>query len=301
MRSAPAPGLGWLVLAGLTWGTSGTIGTFLRAETGLAFLAVAGYRIFVGGLLVLAFVCATRSARWPRTRAGWRRVAAIAAASALFQFGFFSALEFVGVAVATLVVIGATPLVVIAVEAATGHLRPTARLGLTLALALAGLALLAGAPAPTGADAGRTLTGLALALLASASFAAISLLGARPVADYDDATGTAGAFLAGGTAVLGVAAATGGIAFTPTPAALAWLLALGLVPSAVAYLAYFRGLRTQSSTTGALVSLLEPVTATVLATVVLGERLAPSGWVGAGLLVLAVALTTLAPRDVRGG
>ena len=131
---------------------------------------------------------------------------------------------------------------------------------------------------------------------ASASFATPSLLGARPEPDYHDATGTATAFLLGGAVVLAVAGLTGGLAFTPTPPAVGLVLALGLVPSAVAYLSYFRGLRTQSSTTGSLVSLLEPLTASTLATVVLGERLTPSAAVGAGLLLSAVALTATASR-----
>ncbi len=289
-------GIGWLALAGVTWGTSGTIGTLLRAASGLPFLAVAGYRVFVGGLLIAAFLLVTRGVRLPRTRAGWGRIAAIAAASAAYQFGFFSAIGYVGVAVATLVAIGATPLMVIAVEALTGWQRVTGRLALTLAVAGAGLILLVGTPAPTGAGLAGTLTGVGLALVASASFATISLLGARPEPDYHDATGTAAAFLLGGAVVLAVAGLTGGLAFTPTPPAVGLVLALGLVPSAVAYLSYFRGLRTQSSTTGSLVSLLEPLTATTLATVVLGERLTPSAAVGAGLLLSAVALTATASR-----
>ena len=74
------------------------------------------------------------------------------------------------------------------------------------------------------------------------------------------------------------------------------VLALGLVPSAVAYLSYFRGLRTQSSTTGSLVSLLEPLTATTLATVVLGERLSAVELVAmACVIVASVGATRTAP------
>ena len=45
-----------LVLAGLAWGTGGLLGSLLGRETGLTPLAVAAYRLGLGGLLVLAAV-----------------------------------------------------------------------------------------------------------------------------------------------------------------------------------------------------------------------------------------------------
>lgn len=294
-------GLGWLVLAGVTWGTSGTLGVLLRGESGLGLLPAGGYRILVGGLLILAFVLVTGRLRLPHTASGWRRVVALGLASGLYQVAFFTAIGFVGIAVATLVTIGSTPIMVLAVEALTGRVRLTGRLALALAAALVGLVLLAGSP-PAGLPLGDALIGAGLSLVAGASFAGISLLGANPDPDFDDATGTGVAFVGGGLVVLAVASAFGPIGFTVTPWALLLVVALGLVPSAVAYLSYLRGLRTQSGTVGSLVALLEPITATTLAAVVFAEWLPPVGAVGAALLLAAVVLTTLGsgaavPRD----
>lgn len=294
-------GLGWLVLAGVTWGTSGTLGVLLRGESGLGLLPAGGYRILVGGLLILAFVLVTGRLRLPHTASGWRRVVALGLASGLYQVAFFTAIGFVGIAVATLVTIGSTPIMVLAVEALTGRVRLTGRLALALAAALVGLVLLAGSP-PAGLPLGDALIGAGLSLVAGASFAGISLLGANPDPDFDDATGTGVAFVGGGLVVLAVASAFGPIGFTVTPWALLLVVALGLVPSAVAYLSYLRGLRTQSGTVGSLVALLEPITATTLAAVVFAEWLTPVGAVGAALLLAAVVLTTLGsgaavPRD----
>ena len=294
-------GLGWLVLAGVTWGTSGTLGVLLRGESGLSLLPAGGYRILVGGLLILGFVVLTRRLRLPHTASAWRRVAALGLASGLYQITFFSAIGFVGIAVATLITIGSTPLMVLAIEALTGRVRLTGRLGLALGAALVGLLLLAGSP-PEGLALGDALIGAGLSLVAGASFAAISLLGANPDPDFDDATGTGLAFVGGGLVVLAVATLFGPIGFTVTPLALLLVVLLGLVPSAVAYLSYLRGLRTQSGTIGSLVALLEPVTATTLAAVVFRELLTPVAAVGAALLLAAVVLTTIGspaahPRD----
>jgi DME family drug/metabolite transporter len=94
--------------------------------------------------------------------------------------------------------------------------------------------------------------------------------------------------------------AAGGLGFQPGPAALGLLIALGTGPTAVAYTLYFRGLRTAAASTGALLSLLEPLTGTILAAVVLGDRLGLAGIAGAVILAAAVVLTaaTRRPRDL---
>lgn len=285
-------GLGLLVLAGVSWGTAGTLGTLLVRATGLPFLSVASFRTLVGGSLLLALVVATRSAGWPASGAAWRRVLALALCTATYQVAYFNAVGLVGVSIATLVTIGSTPVMVAMVDVATGRHRWDARLAVALGMAIAGVGLLAGVP-PSGLDPGRLVFGSLLALVAGGAFGAITLLGGRPVPGFSDATGTGLALLLAGVLLLPVAAASGRVGFDPTPASVALVLALGLIPTAVAYSAYLRGLRTQSSTTGALVTLLEPITGMVLAALVLGERLGPAGLVGAGLLLgsVVVAIT----------
>lgn len=286
-----------LVIAGVSWGTSGTLGALLARESGLAFLGVAAYRILGGGLLLGVYALVARRFRPPRTRAGWRRVGMLGLASAVFQLAFFSAVGAVGVSVATLIAIGSAPVFVLAVDLTTGRQRLHLRLATALACTAAGLALFMGSP-PVGISLVQALFGCCLAVLGGAAFAGISLMGARPHPDFDDLTGTGLAFGGGGLLVLGVAAAGGPVGFHPTPATLLLALLLGLIPSAVAYLAYFVGLRAHSSTTGVLISLLEPVTGAVLAAVVLGERLPLHGLVGAGLLLAAVVLAAWPKRAV---
>jgi len=69
-----------------------------------------------------------------------------------------------------------------------------------------------------------------------------------------------------------------------------------VVPTALAYAASFRGLhRAVAPGTAAVLALLEPLTAAVLAAAVLGERLGALGITGA--LVLAVAVLRAASTD----
>ncbi|MFE9958101.1 EamA family transporter [Micromonospora sp. NPDC005299] len=56
------------------------------------------------------------------------------------------------------------------------------------------------------------------------------------------------------------------------------------------------GLRTTPASTAALVALLEPLVATLLATLFLGDRLSSAGLIGAGLITTAIVLNTRGHR-----
>jgi drug/metabolite transporter, DME family len=103
---------------------------------------------------------------------------------------------------------------------------------------------------------------------------------------------------AGGALLLTPVALAVGLRFTADPVALGVLLYLGAVPSALAYGLFFRGLRSVPGAVASIVTLLEPLTATALATAFLGERLSPGALAG-GLLVLT-AVAGLYLRRLRG-
>ena len=73
----------------------------------------------------------------------------------------------------------------------------------------------------------------------------------------------------------------------------ALLVYLGVVPTAFAYALYAIGLRTTRVTVSGVLTLLEPLTATLLGVLFFGDRLGEVGAVGAALLLVAVlGLTT---------
>jgi DME family drug/metabolite transporter len=278
-----------LVLAGLLWGTGGLTGTLLGRVAGLSPLSVAALRLLAGGALIVAFLVIP-GRRWPSGRAAWTRVAMIGALAATFQAAYFSAVSLTSISLASLVTIGATPVIVLAVELLLGRRRLDRSSVTRTALALAGLGLLVGLPAG-GYGPVTVLEGAAMALLASAGFAVLTLAGAAPVPGLGEETVTGLGFTVGGLILLPLAAVTGGLAFRPTVAALGWLAALAAGPTALAYPLYFRGLRGAPASAGALLSLLEPLTATVLSVAFLGNRLGPAGIAGGVLLAVAVAST----------
>ena len=282
----------YLVMSGLLWGTGGLTGTEFGHVTGLSALAVAAYRLLAGGGLIVIFT----GRRWPAGRAAWTRIAVTGLLAAAFQGCYFTAVSLTSVSLATLVTIGGSPVIVQVAERFRGRGRGTA--GATV-LALCGLGLLVGLPSGGPAYAA-VLASAGFALLAAAGFATLTLIGASPVPGLDDLTVTGLGFTFGGLVLLPFAAVSG-LAFRPGPAALGLLIALGTGPTAAAYTLYFRGLRGAPAGTAALLALLEPLTATLLAVLLLGNRLGLPGIAGAVLLLGAVAATALRGSPVTAG
>jgi DME family drug/metabolite transporter len=91
-----------------------------------------------------------------------------------------------------------------------------------------------------------------------------------------------------------------GVAWLATPGGLALALYLGAIPTALAYVLFARGLRSLGAGETATLTLVEPVTATVLGAVVLGERPGAVAIAGAAL-VLGGLLVLAAGARQRGG
>lgn len=278
-----------LLVAGILWGTGGIAGSMLGSAAGLSSPAVAACRLLLGGVFTVAALAATRRLRgMPRTRPALRRVVVTGGLLALFQACYFAAVSLTSVSLATMATIGSVPVFVTAATAVGQRRLPDAGTTLCTAGAVAGLVLLTWSPEDTS-DRWLFGAGLAAALVAGAGFATLTLVTRSRVPGLDPVRTTAFGCLLGG--VLLAPAMVVSSPELPVPWQ-AWAAAayLGAVPTALAYAAYFRGLSTARPALAALAALLEPLTATVLSVLLLGDRLGTAGWCGAALLLSAVAV-----------
>lgn len=284
---------GLVALGAILWGTGGLAGAALADSAGLAPLVVASYRLLGGGAVLLVALAVTGRLRGlARTRPALVRIVVTALLLAVYQGAYFAAVVRAGVAVATLIALGAAPLLVAIGTAVSSRRAPAARTVVALALALVGLVLLVGRP---GDAAGSAPAGAALAFVAAAAFATMTGLNRRPVPGLSPLPMTATAFTLGGILLLPVAAVVGPTVGLPDDAQ-GWLLLayFAIVPTAAAWGAYFTGLRGVPATTATLLALLEPLTATVGAVLLRGEQLGVAGVVGA--VLLGTAVVVLRPR-----
>ncbi|MFF3324796.1 DMT family transporter [Streptomyces sp. NPDC002889] len=293
----------YLILAGAAWGTAGAAASLVFAVSDLGPLALSFWRC-VGGLVLLLGVLAVRGRRRdvaadaePRRRR-LVRIVGTGVGLTVFQSAYFSAVEATGLAVGTVVTLGAGP-VLIALGARLTMGEGLGRGGvLAVAGALAGLAVLV-----LGGDGGAVRpAGVLLALLSAAGYAAITLLTrrlGREGGGGDSLSTTAWAFAIGCAGLLPMAAGEGLLPHTADLARVVWLLVyVAAVPTALAYVLYFAGAAVVRAATVSVIMLLEPVSAALIAVTVLDERLTAA--TVAGTLLLLTAVTGLAVAEARG-
>lgn len=291
-------GLVYLIIAGTAWGTAGAVASLVYRTSDLGPAALSFWRCATG----LAVLLVVRLAR-ARDGGGGRltephartavseslvrralRVGASGVGLAVFQTAYFAAVRSTGLAVATVVTLGAGPvLIALAARLVLGE-----RLGRsgTVAVggALAGLAVLT----LGGAGAAVRPQGVFLGLLSAAGCCVMTLVTRAAKAE---STGTSvGVFAVTSVCLLPFAAAEGLVPHTGRPALLIGLLVyLATVPTALAYGLYFAAAAVVRSTTVSVIMLLEPVSAAVLAVVLFGEHLTATTLAGTLLMLGAVA------------
>src|SRR6478735_7111784 len=269
-----------VLFAAICFGTTGTAQAL--GPDGLAPAGVGAARILVGGaLLILVGGSLRRLPRGPLVLG--------AAAVAAYQASFFAAVADTGVAVGTIVAIGSGPAIAGAIEWAVDGRVPTKAWAAATALALTGVTVLT----LGNGDATISLPGVGLALIAGASYATYTLAAKRMLTQgHRPETVMAGAFGGGAALLLPVLILNHAILTTPGGIALA--LFLGIVPTAIAYVAFARGLQHLPAAETATITLAEPLTATLLGVIVLGEHF---NALGAALILLG--LVVLAAPEVR--
>jgi DME family drug/metabolite transporter len=288
----PARGLFFISVAATSWGTGAAAAVLLYRTSGLGPVAVSYWRFVIGGA-ILAALLAIRS-RPAAARASQRRSVLLLTGIglAVYHTAFYGAIAYAGLAVGTVVTLGAGPILI----AIGGRLITGERLGrggaIAVTLALVGLVLLTGG---MGAVGPRPWLGIGLALVSAIGYAGVTLM-TRATGTASDPYRTAlVGFVIGGLCLLPLALAEGVV---PSSVGLAqsvgWLLYLGAVPTALAYGLFFAGLAVIRATTASVVALLEPVTAAAIAVYAFGERLTPTALVGAVLMLAAVAATAKA-------
>ena len=274
------------------WGTSGVVMHAVHDRSGLSAVAVGFYRLFTAALVLVAVRGrdAVRLARRSGPRRRWALVAAGVGLGA-YQALYFVSVEDVGVSLSTLISIGVAPVVLTAGAAVARRRRPSRSSIATLACAIAGLALVS---LPTGTAAGpHPVLGVLAAVACGLVYAGATAVNQRlAVADPLTLTGVTSAL---GAAALLPVVLPGGITFAATPWTIGALLYLGVVTTAAGYGLFFTGLRSTPAEVASVLTLLEPLAATVLAIGLLGERLTAAGAVGAALLLAAVAWLYLRP------
>jgi DME family drug/metabolite transporter len=286
-----------LVLASLLWGTTGTTATFLPDD--VSPLAIGASTMGIGGVL-LFLVSARGAVAVLRDRAARRWVGLGAIGVFVYPLAFYAGMDLAGVAVGNVVALGSGPVFAALLEWLWERRPLSARWALSTGLAVLGIAMLAvGKQVDAGAGPLDTVAGVGLGLLAGLAYALYTYASSRAIGRGLPSRSVMGAMFGVGAALLlPVLVVTGApLLQSWNTVGIAAYLAIG--PMFVAYLLFGVGLRSIRSSAATTITLLEPVVATVLAVLVVGERLAPAGWAGLALVLAGLTVLVTARRGPK--
>jgi DME family drug/metabolite transporter len=276
-----------ILLAASLWGTTATARTF--APAGASPVAVGAARLIGGGLLLLLMALRRGALRDLVTRGTRTRclLAIAAAAAAAYQVAFFAATARAGVAVGTVVTIGAAPVFTGVLSVVTcWPSRPGARWLAATTAAVAGCAMLVTGGHASGAKA----VGVALALLAGLCYAVYAVTASYLITNGAGDRAVVGAIFGGAAVLLVPVMFVSPMGWVATGRGLAVATYLAVLTTALAYLLYARGLRTTAVATATTLGLAEPAVAAVLGLIVLREHLTVTGLAGLGVLAISLAI-----------
>ncbi|MBJ3777229.1 DMT family transporter [Acuticoccus mangrovi] len=293
-RAAPLRAIALLAVlaAAMLWGTIGTLQALM--PPGRDPLIVASLRLTLGAATLGALALLAPPARRALLRLPRGGILLAGAAMGIYNMIFFVAVGLAGVGIATALAIGSAPVWVSLYEHTRYGVRPTRARLAGQAASIAGAVLLAAA----GRALDASLTGILMALGAGSLYATYSLATSR-LATRAPSGAVAAATFAVAAVVVAPVWLVADAAWITAPGAWPKLLALGIVSTGLAYALYTFGLTVVAASTAVTLSLAEPLTAWLLATVVVGEPLTLTKAVGAILVFAGLAVTTL--TSARGG
>ena len=267
--------------AALCFGTTGTTQQLGVPE--ISPVAVASARLICGSLFLFIFASFQRKSRGD-IRMPLLDLIICGVGIGMYQLTFFSAVRSTGIAIATVTALGAAPTLSALVAFVLMREKPQKSWYLGTAITILGIVLVGTAHGIASFDG----KGVALAALAGFGFAVFNVVCRRSLArGAQDMWLTATTF--------GVAALVSSpFLFAQSPV---WILTmkgfltvlwLGLVTTSVGYVLFMFGLKRIESSLAATVVLAEPATATILAALVIGEKLVLQSYIGIATVALGI-------------
>jgi drug/metabolite transporter (DMT)-like permease len=260
-----------LALATL-WGASYT---FIRIGVAtIPPITLIACRTLIAGLLLLVIMC-WRGVRMPVDATTWRRF--------LFQACLNSVIPWTITFFLTLAI--------------TRHEAVTSRKLVGVIAGMAGICLIVGVQALSGF--GEELAAQIAMVLAAIAYAGAAILG-RGFKDLDPVVPAAGSLLCGAAILIPVSLVLERPwTLQPSTGSMLALLALAVFSTALAFVIYFRLIRTLGSVGTTAQAYLRVPIGVAVGVVFLGEQLSSTAWIGLACVVVGVAAMTIPARKSR--
>jgi DME family drug/metabolite transporter len=284
-----------IVCAAVSWGTIGIANLALYTSSATNALSLTFLRLALATPL-LFLTCWLRLGRkiFAIKRRDLAVMMGMGSLMAISQACYIAAIPTAGVSISTLIAICVVPVIIALFSALVTRERLTPLTLFALAGAVGGTILLVAAR-PHISEGNIAFVGVFLAFLSACAYAGFILCGRRLTGSYHPLQVNFVAFGTGALLLLLCASFTG-LALTYSIQGWLILLYIGWVPGALGYALFQAGMRSLSATIASIVTMCEPLTATLLSWILFHEELGPFGLIGACCLLGAMLVILLAPQ-----
>jgi DME family drug/metabolite transporter len=282
-RIGAPSGIAMLIGTGVLWGTIGVASKAIADDGTLDAISISWLRsVIASPVCILAAWIALGPRLFQARRRDFRLMLGLGVVLIFYQWFYLAAIDRIGVSAATLISLCGAPVIVAVVSALVLHESLAGPVGLALVGAIAGTVLLIGRP--DAASSSTTLVGVLFAMACAAGIAG-HVIGLRSIAHRVHPLQPLAIGFPVGAILFAPVALRRGVSFDQPTTSWLLLVYLGVVPSALAYVLYQRGLQEVTASMASIVTLLEPLIAAVLAWIFFDERLGFWGWIGGALLI----------------
>lgn len=289
-----------IVLTSLLWGTTGVSASF---TTQLSPLAIGAFAMGVSGILLVFTARQSLLRDYPLLLTQFKLVLLGALCVVIYPLTFYSSMRFAGVAIGTMISIATAPLFAAILERLFCHRSISTQWFVSFIFGAIGIVLLALGKAPIDnaikAHSTTHIIGIALGLMAGLSYAGYSWVTKQLIdKGINSKSAVASQFGCAATILLPSLWFTGDNLFADQNNTLV-LLYIAIVPMFIGYLLFGYGLRSINASHATLITLIEPLFATLLAVVLVGERFLNIAWIGMFMICLCLIVQSLSIKTIR--
>ena len=289
-----------VIAASVLWGTTGTASAFIPD---VSPLAVGASSMGVGGVLLVLNAKNNLLSDRQKLLSKPSLLFIGSLCVAIYPLAFYSSMRLAGVAIGTVISIASAPFFTVIMERLISNKRVTSRWVVSFIFGVVGVILLTLGKTQyldINAQANSRILGVLLGLVAGLTYATYSWT-ARQMIENGVNSKSAMASMFGLSAILLLPSLllTGENLFLDAKH-ISVALYLAIAPMFFGYLLFGQALRVIEASKATLITLLEPIVATILAIIIIGETFSPIGWLGMSLMIVCLLLQVMKTPKLTG-
>lgn len=288
-----------VLIASILWGTTGTAASY---APNLSPLAIGAIAMGGGGLLQALLAHKNIRSHLPQIRSYYPLLLIGMVSVAIYPLAFYSSMRMAGITIGTVVSIGSAPLFTALLEKFFDKKALSGKWFISFIFGVAGVLLLSIGESHSQASAHTIATdqksiGIILGLIAALTYSLYSWAAKKMIERGVDSKASMGLIFGFGALILLPTLFFTGSNLFDEPVNLYVVTYMMLIPMFLGYLLFGYALKTISASTATTLTLFEPLVAALFAVLLVGEKLAPIGWVGMVLIFVCLAVLSKADRS----